>query len=343
MLSIVIPSYCREDLLSRCLATTTPNAPAGTQIIVVDDGSKNETISRAASRFAHVEVIRLPRRRGFCVAANVGIRAARGDIVELLNDDTEVQAGWAEAALACFTDPAVGAVAPLVLIGPEGRRIDSAGDRYDLGGAAQKRGHGLPLSAEFLLPRPVFGASAAAGFFRRQALDQVGGFPEEFSAYFEDVDLAFRLQRAGYQVLFEPRSRVLHRVSASYGKPARRLVVQQSCNEERVFWRNMPRQEMMAAVPRHLAVLLAKACRRWNEGCLTPWLFGRLQVLREIPALIHHRAKIQPLGPVPPVTTWQVEKFLGKRRGSPPPEKPLLQHSFRNRELANALLDPPPA
>ena len=58
--------------------------------------------------------LRLPRRQGFCTAANTGIRASHGEIVELLNDDTEVTAGWAEAALAVFADPSVAAVAPLV-------------------------------------------------------------------------------------------------------------------------------------------------------------------------------------------------------------------------------------
>src|SRR5205085_6530181 len=135
--------------------------------------------------------------RGFAAAANAGIRASRGDIVEMLNDDTEVQAGWADAALTCFADAKIGAVAPLVLAWPDGTIIDSAGDRYYIGGVAGKRGHGRALAAPFLEPSRVFGASAAAGFYRRAALERVGVFPEEFGSYFEDVDLAFRLNRAG--------------------------------------------------------------------------------------------------------------------------------------------------
>src|SRR5207245_11684 len=118
------------------------HAPPQAEIIVVDDGSKDAAVSRVASAFA-VRVIRLSRRQGFCVAANAGIRHARGRIVELLNDDTEVFPGWADAALAHFRDPCVGSVAPLVLM-PSGQSpvIDSAGDRYYLGGVARKRGHG---------------------------------------------------------------------------------------------------------------------------------------------------------------------------------------------------------
>ena len=83
----------------------------------------------------------------------------KAEIVELLNDDTEVTAGWAEPALARFADPTVGAVAPLVLRWPDGRRIDSAGDTYHLAGFAYKRGNGERLAVGALKPGCVFGAS----------------------------------------------------------------------------------------------------------------------------------------------------------------------------------------
>src|SRR5262245_21358197 len=270
MLSIVIPSYQRTDLLGACLAAVIRHTPAGTEVIVVDDASRGSRVGKVAAGFAGIKVLRLPRRSGFCVAANAGIRASTGNIVELLNDDTEVQAGWADAALAWFADPEVAAVAPLVFSDPEGTRVDSAGDRYYLGGVAGKRGHGQAPAPEFFCSRPIFGASASSAFYRRSAFDRVGGFPESFQAYFEDVDLAFRLQRAGYRAVFEPSSRVWHKIGASYGRPRRRLLEQQSRNEERVFWRNIPRGALWRALPRHLAVLAGKAWRRGQGGGLTP-------------------------------------------------------------------------
>ena len=118
----------------------------------MDDGSRGGIVSRTAS-----DVRRCPRYpsaerpRGFCAAANAGIAAATAPVVELLNDDAEVTAGWAEAALAWFADDRVAAVAPLVLQNDPARRarglpplIDTAGDEYDRGGFARKRGHGRP-------------------------------------------------------------------------------------------------------------------------------------------------------------------------------------------------------
>src|SRR5690348_4667365 len=109
MLSIVIPTHRRTDLLRACLAAVSRHAPAGTEVIVVDDASPGAAAGAAAETFAGVRVLRLPRRAGFARAANAGIRASRGDVVELLNDDTEVQPGWADAALAPFADEAVAA------------------------------------------------------------------------------------------------------------------------------------------------------------------------------------------------------------------------------------------
>jgi GT2 family glycosyltransferase len=306
-LSIVIPSHNRPDLLRHCLASVARCAPAGSEVLVVDDASPGGAVSATAGAFAGARVLRLPRRGGFCAAANAGIAAAAGGVVELLNDDTEVTAGWAEAALSCFADPAVGAVAPLVLRWPDGARVDSAGDRYYLGGVAAKRGHGAALADLNLRRGPVFGASASSAFYRREALLRVGAFPETFGAYFEDVDLAFRLQRAGYRAVFEPGARVLHRGSASHGRPRRRLLEQQSRNEERVFWRNLPGRALLRALPRHLAVLAAKAWRRWREGTLAPFLCGRLRLLGEIPSLLRHRRALGRLGEAAEVERWQVE------------------------------------
>src|SRR5829696_144046 len=114
LLTIVIPSQSRPDLLRLCLTTVHQYKPSDTQVVVVDDGSPGGVVSRVAGDFTGVEVVRHERPGGFAVAANRGIAAATGVVIELLNDDTQVTRGWADAALACFADPTVAAVAPLV-------------------------------------------------------------------------------------------------------------------------------------------------------------------------------------------------------------------------------------
>jgi GT2 family glycosyltransferase len=277
-LSVIIPSHRRTDLLQLCLTSVVRFAPSGTEIIVVDDGSKDAIISRTAERFKGVKVIHRPKPGGFCAAANAGIAAATSPIIEMLNDDAEVTEGWAGAPLELFADSRVAAVAPLVLQNDPERLargllplIDTAGDDYDRGGFARKRSSISP-------PGSVTAASACAAFYRRDAVLRAGGFPEHFRSYFEDVDLSLRLRWLGFDIRFEPNSVVWHRVSSSYGKrPSRRVLEQQSCNEERVFWRNVRGTERLRNLPRHAAVLAAKALKRWQEGTLLPWMMGRIR------------------------------------------------------------------
>jgi GT2 family glycosyltransferase len=303
-----------------CLASVVQHAPPDSEVLVVDDGSPDGVVSRTAMHFAGVRTLRLESNRGFCAAVNAGIASTTGEIVELLNDDTEVTAGWAEAAVERFADPTVAAVTPLVLLGPPGAhaplRVDSAGDRYHVAGIAGKRGHGETLWAGHFQPGPVFGASGSSSFFRRGVLEAVGGLPEDFVAYFDDVDLSFRLHRAGYRIFYEPRSRVYHRVSASYGQPRHDLLRLQSRNEELVFWRNLPAGLLFRSLPAHLAVVLAKAWRRAREGQLQPFLRGRLAALFQLPAVLRHRRWLAQQHPVADANSWRLEGGLYAARSS---------------------------
>jgi len=315
-LSVIIPTHNRPDLLRLCLQSLARYAPEWVEIIVVEDGPSRGSGSAIARDFPGVRWLRNPRPRGFCAAANAGISVAQALVIEMLNDDAEVTADWALPALQWFNDPSVACVAPLVIRGPiksaSALEIDSAGDRYYLGGIAGKRGHGEILGSEYLLPCRVFGASASSAFYRRDVLVQVGAFPTSFEAYFEDVDLAFRINRAGYRIIFEPSSRVYHRGGGSYGTPGRRILELQSRNEERVFWRNTPPMAWKQAVPRHLAVLAGKLVRRLQEGQLVPFLFGRLRLLAEMGELTDHRRFLNQLGPAHDPSAWKVEsRFWG--------------------------------
>ena len=294
-LSVVIPSRERVDLLACCLRAVLAHAPAETEVVVVDDASPEGCVARCAASFPGVRVVSLATPSGFCIAANTGLRAATASAVQLLNDDAEPTAGWAEPALLALELPGIAAVAPLVLLGSPGSdpvRIDSAGDGYTLGGIAHKIHHGRKLAEVNLRPGPVFGASGAAAFYRRDVVLSLGGFHEPFGAYFEDVDLAFRLHWAGWGVWFEPTSRVWHRGGASHGRPAGTLLEQQSRNEELVFWRNMPARWMWRALPAHLLVLAGKALRRLNEGTLVPFLRGRWRAWMQVSAVMRHRSVV---------------------------------------------------
>ncbi|MGL4420226.1 MAG: glycosyltransferase family 2 protein [Gemmataceae bacterium] len=274
VLAIVIPSYRRVDCLERCLVSVLEHRRVPSEILVVDDGSANRCVSVLASRFHGVRVLRNDRSRGFAATVNRGIGATTAPIVHLLNDDATVTAGW-DSLVSHFENPTIGAVTPLVLQAGT-NRIDTAGDEYDTGGFARKRQHNQHRRTAPTSGR-VSSISAAAGFYRREALEQTSGFAESFGSYFEDVDLSLQLRKAGWDLFYDPASIVWHEVSASHGRnPKRRLLQQQSRNEEWLFWRERSRTGQ-GTLKRHFAVLLGKSLKRWQEGHFVPWLTGRIQ------------------------------------------------------------------
>jgi GT2 family glycosyltransferase len=291
-LSIIIPSYNRPDLLHACLSSIHQQAAKPTQIIVVDDASTAGSIGKVARAFADVELITLTKNAGFCAAINAGLRRARAPVVQLLNDDTIVLPGWTEAPIQRLADDrTVASVAPLVLRWPDGTIIDSAGDGYDPGGFAYSRGRGQPISPRLLKPEEVFSASGCGAFFRKDLLLAIGGFPERFRAYFDDIAVGARLRQLGYRCWYEPESRILHHGSASHARlPRRQMVEQIACNEERLFYRQFSARRKASHVFRHGAVLSAKAWRRWADGSLAPFLTGRLRAWSEV--VLHAKSSV---------------------------------------------------
>ena len=286
--SVVIPSFNGRKLLAPCLASIARHRPRTLpiEVIVADDASTDGTPDWLAEAHPDVRLARLGRNVGFCGAANAGIAAARGEYVQLLNNDTEVTAGWIEAGLAPFADPAVGSVAPLVLVRSDPSRVDSAGDSYAAFGWPSKRGHGQ--DAALWANRPpdrVFGASGSSAFYRAEALRAVGGFDPTFGSYYEDVDLAFRLRWAGYDCAYAPGSRILHDLSASYDHADAALQRRMARNAEVVFWSNLPAIWLAAALVPHAAFTIAQGLWRLARGRARPFLAGKIDALRRWPDL----------------------------------------------------------
>jgi GT2 family glycosyltransferase len=282
--SVVIPSYNGQALLATCLASIARHRPGDIfiEIIVADDASSDGTVAWLSEAHPDVKLVHLDRNSGFCAAANAGIAEARGEIIQLLNNDTEVTSGWIEAGLGPFVDVRVGSVAPLVLVRSEPSRVDSAGDRYAAFGWPSKRGHGQPASRWTDHPSDrVFGASGSSAFYRSEALRAVGAFDPTFGSYYEDVDLAFRLRWAGYECVFEPACRILHEVSATYDHGSPALQRRMARNAEILFWANLPMPWLVGAMLPHAAFTLAQGLWRLVRGRHRPFLEGKLDALRQ--------------------------------------------------------------
>ena len=280
--SVVVPTYNGRRLLETCLGSVARHRPSGVEIevIVVDDASTDDTPDWLSAHHPDARTVRFFRNGGFCRAANAGIAVARGEFIQLLNNDTEVTAGWVEAGIAPFVDPTVGSVAPLVLVRSDPSRVDSAGDSYAAFGWPSKRGHGQAASVwSNRPPDRVFGASGSSAFYRGEALQRVGGYDPAFGSYYEDVDLAFRLRWAGYDCAFAPDCRILHEVSATHDHASPALQRRMARNAEAVFWSNLPAGWLAASALPHAAFTVAQGLWRLARGRHAPFFRGKLDAL----------------------------------------------------------------
>ncbi len=222
MFSVVIPNWngVRLQLLPICLAALRRQTFHDFETIVVDDCSTDDSLAFLAREYPEVHVLALEPNRGFAPAVNAGIRAARGDIVVLLNDDTEADPEWlAEIAHALEAHPDAGMVACKLRLFDQRDHIHSAGDFFRVDGIPGNRGVWEPDNGQYDDARGVFGACGGAVAYRKAMLDEIGLFDEELQSYCEDVDLNWRARLAGYAVAYAPRAIVYHRVSATGGGP----------------------------------------------------------------------------------------------------------------------------
>jgi GT2 family glycosyltransferase/ubiquinone/menaquinone biosynthesis C-methylase UbiE len=216
--SIVIPVHGKAAYTARCLMSIA--ATGGEQpfeVIVVDDRSPDDTIE-VLERVSGIRVLRNPQNLGFLESCNLGAAATRGDVVVLLNNDTEVADGWLDALVDRLDgDPSIGLVGAQ-LVYPDGT-LQEAGGIVFSDGTGWNYGKGDdPDASPYRYAREVDYCSGAAIAVRRDVWERVGGFDTRYvPAYYEDTDLAFAVRAIGLRVVYEPRSRVVHHEGISHG------------------------------------------------------------------------------------------------------------------------------
>ena len=226
--SVIIPAWRRAELLRRCLASlarlsdTTPF-----ETVVILNGASDDVATLVRDEVDGATVVTSRVNLGFGGGCNRAARAASGDLFVLLNDDTEVDAGWLDALVATAdAHPEAGAVGSRI-VSHDGLLLEAGGLLWREG-VASHVGRGWPASTprhRFL--RRTDYCSGSSLLVRRTTWDAVGGFDEAyFPGYYEDVDLCLSIGRLGQVVLFEPRSCLRHHESGSldWDSPYKRFV-----------------------------------------------------------------------------------------------------------------------
>ena len=218
--SVVIPNWNGRDLLDKYLPSVVQamgDHPAN-EVIVVDNASSDGSVELIKERFPSVRVIALPKNLGFGGGSNAGFRAARNDIVVLLNSDMRVEPDFLQPLLDGFTDELVFAVSCQIFFSDPARLREETGltQAWWQGGHLRVR-HREDQAIEDAYP--CFYAGGGSSAFDRRKFLELGGFDALLHPfYLEDTDLGFMAWKRGWKVLYQPRSIVFHEHRGTIGK-----------------------------------------------------------------------------------------------------------------------------
>jgi hypothetical protein len=294
--TIVIPNWNGRHLLEGCLASVAAQTARDFEVVLVDNGSNDDSLGYVRAAFPWVRVLENGRNLGFAAAVNQAIRATSAPYIAILNNDVQLDADWlAEVLGAIAGREGVGAVASKLLVAAAPSLIDAAGIALDRAGFAWNLRRGELDDPAEREPREVFGACAAAALYRREMLEAVGLFDEDFFAFLEDADLAWRARLAGWHCLYVPTARAYHIHSATAGRDLSRKAYLLARNRLWAIAKDYPMPDLLLYLPAILLWEGASFVGNLAAGTGGPSFRGRWDALRHLGVALSKRRSVQGL------------------------------------------------
>lgn len=333
--SIIIVTWNAKALLQQCLPSVVATDYPDLEIILADNASEDGSADWVAAAFPSVKIVRHPENWAFCRGNNAAIPHATGQYVLLLNNDVEVPPSWLRPLVAAMeADPQVAAVQPKLLqhqVRTAFEYAGASGGFLDAYGYPFTRGRLFftlePDHGQYDDARDVFWATGAALLLRRSALDEVGLLDEQFFMHMEEIDLCWRLQRAGYRVRVEPTSEVYHIGGASLPQGNPRKAYYNFRNSLLMLYKNLPPAAWRKVFPQRAAldgVAMLRALASGNRAEAKAIGQAYLDAQRMKAAYHHQRPQNDHTPVLPPYRgSIVVDYFLrGRKRFSDlPPER----------------------
>jgi len=305
--SVVVPNWNGMDSLGACLdSLLAQTLPA--RIIVVENGSKDGSLEFLQKSYPQVELVVHQKNKGFAGGVNAGIRksiADNDDYVALFNNDAVADKDWLKNLvndLGINTDTGI---ATCKLMGMDKTHLDSTGDQYTVWGLPYPRGRGETDMNKYDNYVQIFAASGGASLYRVKMLEEIGLFDEDFFAYYEDVDISFRAQLAGWKVRYVPEAVAYHQIGATSGKIKGFTTYQTIKNLPWLFWKNVPAGKVFLRVlPRFTLAYLSFIASALARGQAWPVAKGLGAYAAKLPKKLAQRYRIQSRRKVPVGYIW---------------------------------------
>jgi GT2 family glycosyltransferase len=316
---VVIPNWNGAEWLAESLESIEKQSYSSS-VIVVDNASADNSAEIVKSQFPNVILLKNDSNLGFAGGVNTGIRYALendADAVALFNNDAVAEKDWLSNLVKGLDDEKVGIVTGK-LLHLDGKHIDSTGDIYSRYGIAFPRGRNQEDIGQYDTSEEVFGASGGASLYKADMLRELGLFDEKFFAYYEDVDISFRAQLAGWKVRYEPKAIAYHRIGATSSKLGSFTRYHSVKNLFILYTKNMPGWLYWKYLPLFTYTMLRMCATSLLRGGIWAYLKGFGYFIFHLPAVLKDRHQIQKSRKA---TTKHINSILYKNR---PPKIPKL-------------------
>jgi GT2 family glycosyltransferase len=314
-ISVVVINWNGKCHLEQNLSSVLSQTYSDFEVIVVDNGSTDGSQEYIRNNFPSVRLICLDKNYGFCKGNNEGIKAAHGDYIVLLNNDTVVEPDWLQNLYnAAVSDNDIGICASKMLLYSDKKLLDSAGDGFSICGAGFKRGH-LGAADKYADSEYVFGASGGAALYKREMLEKIGLLDEDFFAIYEDVDLSFRAQLSGYKCKYVPEAVVYHKINSTIVKMSDFYVYHGQRNVEYAYFKNMPAKLIWKTLLFHLLYNLLGFIHFTLKGKGIVFLKAKIDFIKNFRNVMGKRKEIKQLKIVDDKYLWNMfeKKWLSTR------------------------------
>jgi GT2 family glycosyltransferase len=289
-LSVVVVTFESEAAVGAALPALVAQLRGDDELVVVDNGSTDGTVERVRALAPAARVLALGRNAGFAAGANAGARAARGDLLLFLNPDATPAPGFADAIRAPCGDGRAWDAWMGLVTAAGGRDVNTNGGVVHFTGIAWAGEAGAPAAGSTTGPREVAFASGACLAVPRATWERLGGFPEHYFMYQEDVDLSLRIRLAGGRVGIEPAAAVDHDYEFAKGLAKWRRLER---NRWATIVRCYPGPLLALLAPALLATELALLPAAAAGGWLPQKLRATVETLAALPSLWRERRAVQ--------------------------------------------------
>jgi GT2 family glycosyltransferase len=306
---VIIPNWNGAPQLPASIDSILAQTYRDFTLVIVDNGSTDESskiIDRYAQKDSRVRAIYNDKNYGYTGGVNPGFKLAiteGANFAAPFNNDAVAHKDWLKHLVNYLDEHKSYGIATCTILHADGKTIDSTADQYTIWGIPFPRGRDEPASNRYDQDTDIFGASGGASLYRVGMLQKVGLLDQDFFAYYEDIDLSFRAQLAGYRVAYVPTAVVYHDQGKTSAMLAKRktdgtvattfTTKQYMKNLPFILVKDMPANLLPKVLPRFVLAYTLFFLKSFTEGRGMAALKGVAIFWLKLPKKIIERHRVQ--------------------------------------------------